>query len=237
MAELVYNRPDGTDMSLYATMSLVDRGHDARKRDMYIYRLKKKPGEVQSLIRFTAPATIDGTGLLTLDDKGKETEQWVYLPALDRARRISSSRKGGRFVGSDLYYEDIRDRNVALDSQRIIGTAMQGGVQCKVLESIPIDKDSSVYSKRISWIDPKTLIPLRVDYYEGGSSPSKRLIVHRVEKIQGYDTVLDSTMTDLESGHETQVTIRKVVYDSNLPGGLFTRHALTDPEFEAGYRP
>ena len=109
LAQMIYDRPDGNDMSVHAKMVLIDQGHDARERDMYIYRLKIKPGEVRSLIRFTSPATIDGTGLLTLDDKGKDTEQWVYLPALDRARRISSSRKGGRFVGSDIYYEDNRD--------------------------------------------------------------------------------------------------------------------------------
>lgn len=237
LADMIYNRPDGHDMRVHAKMVLIDQGHDARERDMYIYRLKKKPGEVWSLIRFTSPATIDGTGLLTLDDKGKDTEQWVYLPALDRARRISSSRKGGRFVGSDIYYEDNRDREVDMDNYKIIGEAVQGGVRCKVLESIPVDRDSSVYSKRISWVDPKTLIPLRIDYYEGGSTPSKRLTVKHVEKIQGYDTVTDSTMTDLKGGHETRVTLQKVVYDSNLPDGLFTRHALTDPEFAAGYRP
>ena len=237
LAEMIYNRPDGHDMRIHAKMALIDQGHDARERDMYIYRLKKGPGEVWSLIRFISPATIDGTGLLTLDDKGKDTEQWVYLPALDRARRISSSRKGGRFVGSDIYYEDNRDREVDMDVYKVVGEAIQHGVKCKVLESIPVDKDSSVYSKRVSWVDPKTLIPLRIDYYEGGTSPSKRLIVNHVEKIQGYDTVTDSTMTDLNSGHETRVTLQKVMYDSGLPDGLFTRHALTDPEFEAGYRP
>jgi hypothetical protein len=237
LAEMVYDRLDGKDTSIHAIMSLTDPGGDARVRDMYIYRLKKKPGETRSLIRFASPATIEGTGLLTLDEPSGEPEQWVYLPALDRERRISSTRKGGRFVGSDFYYEDIRDRKVGADRHRIIGKEKIGGVACDVLESVPVDGDNSVYSKRVSWVDPQTYIALRIDFYEGDDTPAKRLIVNRVEKIQGYYTVVDSTMTDLHSGHETRVIIKNVMYDRKLPDGLFTRHALTDTEFEARFRP
>lgn len=237
LAEKVYHRPVGADISARETMVLIEKGYAPRERGMFVYRLKKAPGVVWSLIRFKSPPSIDGTGLLTKDKVGVESEQWVYLPALDRVRRISSSHKGGRFVGSDFYYEDLRDRPVSMDEHRIMGKGTIDGVACDVLESIPVNSDNSVYSKRISWIDPKTYIPLRVDFYEGGPQPSKRLLVRRIENIQGYDTVVASTMTDLRSGHKTRIITQVITYKQKLPDTLFSRRALSDPEFEARFRP
>jgi hypothetical protein len=238
LAQRVYDRPHGKDSSARMVMVLLDKDSERRVRQMYIYRRDQGHGRVQSLIRFVSPADIDGTGLLTIDHSGDETDQWIYLPALDRERRIASSRKGGRFVGSDLYYEDLRDREVAMDHQRLLGKEKVLGVMCDVLESIPVNPDNSAYSKRILWIHPQILIPLRVDYFESGSKkPTKRLLVHRVQKIQGYWTVMDSTMTDLRSGHQTRLKVDAMVYDRNLPDELFSRQLLVDPSREAAFRP
>ena len=68
---------------------------------MVLYRLSGEGGEVSTLIRFTEPADIAGTGLLTLDAADGESNQWIYLPAMQRVRRVDSNRKGGRFVNSD----------------------------------------------------------------------------------------------------------------------------------------
>lgn len=237
LAENVYYRADGQDASANAIMKLTEQGHSPRVRNMYMYEKDKKPGETWSLIRFTSPSTIDGTGLLTLDEPGNTSSQWVYLPALDRVRRIISSRKGGRFVGSDFYYEDLRDREVDMDRHRLIGNEVIDGVHCEVLESIPVENENSVYTKRIRWIDPKTLIAMRTDFYIDGDAPRKRLIVRRIEKIQGYETVVDSTMVDLVNGHRTRITVQAIVYDRGIPDALFTRRVLSDPVFETRYRP
>lgn len=238
LAQQVYDRPDGKDASLEGQMILTEEGHEPRVRKLYSYRLDKQPGEVWSLIRFTAPADVDGTGLLTLDHQGGETDQWIYLPALDRARRIPSDRKGGRFVGSDLYYEDLQDREVSMDRHRLIGEDTIAGAKTLMLESIPVDPDNSVYSKRVAWIHPDTLIALRVDYYqEGRDEPIKQLTVHRADKVQGYWTVMDSTMTDLQSGHQTRMLTDKIVYDRDLPESLFSQQVLEDPSREAQFRP
>ena len=117
LAKKLYDRPDGSDASSHAIMILAKKGSKPRYRTLYTYRLDNDNGEIWSLMRFTEPADINGTGLLTHDQPGDESSQWIYLPALDRARRISSSRKGGRFVGSDIYYEDLRKRDVEKDRQ------------------------------------------------------------------------------------------------------------------------
>lgn len=238
LAQRVYDRPDGADVASTGMMVLTEPGHEPRVRQMYIFRQDSGEGAVNSLIRFASPPDIENTGLLTLDRAGDETDQWIYLPALDRSRRIAASRKGGRFVGSDLYYEDLRDRPVAKDKHRLLGQESIQGVTCDVLESVPVDPDNSVYGKRVRWVHPQTLIPLQVEFYdESGKTPVKRSEVHRIEKVQGYWTVMDSTMTDLESGHQTRTTVEKVVYDQQLPADLFSRQALEDPARDRPFRP
>lgn len=238
LAQRVYDRADGKDSTALTTMTLIESGRSPRVRRLVSYRLKRKAGETAVLSRFIEPADINGTGLLTLDHPSADSDQWIYLPALDRVRRISGSRKGGRFVNSEYYYEDLRDRKPNKDQHHILRREVLNGVTCDVLESIPLDTDSSVYTKRVSWIDPTTLLPLQVDFFEKNpQEPSKRMQVKKTAKIQGYWTILDNTMTDLASGNQTRLTIDKIIYDRRLPAQLFTTQALEDEGVEEEYRP
>ena len=238
LAQRAYDRADGRDVTTRAVMILTEKGHSPRQRNLFTYAMDRGKGERWSLTRFTKPADIAGTGLLTKDYPGGDSDQKLYLPALDKIRRIVSSRKGGRFVGSDLYYEDLRDREVDMDHHRLAGKGKAGGQVCDILVSTPVDPDNSVYSKRISWIHPKTLIPLRVDYYKKGEKkPIKRLKVRKLKKIQGYWTVLDSIMYDLKTGHKTRIATKSIKYDQGIPAALFTDQALADDSREKRFRP
>lgn len=239
LAQRVYDRPDGKDMSTRSRMVLQEKGGEPRVRQMYTYRLEEARGQVRSLIRFTAPADIRGTGLLTLDHPDGSSDQWVYLPALDRSRRISAERKGGRFVGSDIFFEDLQDRKVDMDRHRLLREEPLFEMPTQVLESIPVEPGNSTYGKRISWIHKPSLLPLRIDFYAPGrdAQPIKRMEVHRIEQVQGYWTVMDNTITDLASGHRTRTVLEKVVYDRGLPASLFTSRSLEDTARERAHRP
>lgn len=238
LAQRVYDRPDGKDATSAVIMTLTEKGRSPRVRKMILYRLDGKPGEAATLIRFTEPTDIEGTGLLTLDLTDGESNQWIYLPAMERVRRIDSSRKGGRFVNSDYYYEDLRDRKVSMDTHRILGRETVSGVACEVLESVPVKPENSVYAKRVSWIDSATLIPMRIDFFEKREDqPSKRLLITKREKIQSYWTVMDSVLTDLGNEHQTRLTVEKILYDRHLPPRLFTTQTLEDESAEDNYRP
>ena len=238
LAQKTFDRPNGRDLTTLGRMVLTEKGRAPRIREIVTYRLDKSGGETANLIRFLDPEDIAGTGLLSIDRTDGNTDQWLYLPALERVRRISSDRKGGRFVGSDLYFEDLQERKPARDRHRILGKQVENGILCDVLESIPVDTGESVYKKRISWIDPANLIVQRVDYFENdNATPSKRWLLRNKKRNQGYWTLTDSRMIDLSSGHETRLVIDVALYDQKLPAKLFTSQALADESLESEYRP
>lgn len=238
LAQRVYDRPDGRDFSSAVTMLLTEQGRAPRVRNMILHRRDAGNGEVATLIRFTAPADIDGTGLLTQDSAAGESSQWIYLPAMQRTRRVDSNRKGGRFVNSDYYFEDLRDRKPNMDVHRVIGRERVGEVECDVLESVPADASNSVYKRRLSWIDPESLLPLRVDFFEKkADEPSKRLLVEKHEQMGDYWTAMDSTLTDLAKGHQTRLVVERIVYDRDLPERLFSSKALEEENVEKEFRP
>ena len=238
LAQRVHDRPNGRDLTTLSRMVLTEKGRAPRIRELVTYRLDKEGGEAANLIRFLDPEDIAGTGLLSIDKADGGTDQWLYLPALDRVRRISSDRKGGRFVGSDLYFEDLQERKPSEDRHRLLGKQTENGILCEVLESVPADPKDSAYSKRISWIDPATAIPQRVDYFEKDSStPSKRWLLRGKKRNQGYWTLTDSRMVDLATAHETRMVVDVALYDQKLPAKLFTSQSLADESLESEYRP
>lgn len=237
LAQRVYDRNNGKDATSLMTMTLTESGRAPRVRRMASFRLETKKGEGKTLLRFTEPEDIAGTGLLTHDHLLGEADQWVYLPALDRVRRISASRKGGRFVNSEYYYEDLRERKPAQDQHQLLGKETIQGIHCDVLESVPAEAGNSAYLKRVSWIDPATLLPMRVDFFEkNDSQPSKRLITNKTRRVQGIWLVVDSVIIDLSTHNQTRLVVDKVVLDRNLPKELFTTQALEDESIEEEHR-
>jgi hypothetical protein len=237
LAQRVHERPAGRDLSTISRMELTQRGRAPRVREMATYRQDRGSGEVANLLRFMLPEDIAGTGLLSLDKADGSTDQWLYLPELDRVRRIAGDRRSGRFVGSDLLFEDLQERKPALDVHRIVGRETVAGVPCQVLESVPREAASSVYTRRLSWVDAETAMVLRVDYFgRAGDAPTKRWELAQRQRIQGYWTVTDSRMTDLGSGHETRMIVSRSVYDRRLPARLFHSRALADEQFESEFR-
>jgi hypothetical protein len=238
VAQAVYDRPRGQDLTTLSRMELVEKGRPPRVRGLVAYRTKRPGGESAHLIRFTEPTDVAGTGLLSLDKADGSNEQWLYLPALDRVRRIAGDRKGGRFVGSELYYEDLQERHPDRDRHRLLGKDVVDGVPCELLESVPLDKADSVYRKRVSCVDRSTALALRVDYYqEDEATPSKRWLLVAKKRHKAYWTVTDSRMIDLASGRETRMVVEEALYDRKLPAKLFSAQALADENLEADYRP
>ncbi len=234
LAMKVYLRPDGDDSIQVGKMILIDQGHKPRIRLFTTYTQDKSPGEVKTLIRFSRPADVKNTSLLGIDSAGEANRQWLYLPALKRVRKISADRKSGKFVGSDIYYQDMQDRNPELDNHRLLGTRKIAGVSCQVIESTPKNADDYLYSKRTACIHLKSLIPLNIDFYIKGKRVKTWKTV-KIKKIQGYWTVTESLITELDSGHLTRLITEKINYNQGLTDKIFSQQILEDPGTELSY--
>lgn len=238
LVQAVFARPTGQDLSTVSTMELTEKGRAPRVRQFVTYRLQRAKGETVNLIRFLEPRDVAGTGLLSIDKADGSNDQYLYLPALDRVRKVSGDRKGGRFVGSDLFFEDLQERRPDKDRHRTLGRETVGTVACEVVESIPLDLSDSVYRRRLSWIDAQTSLVHRMDYFEKDEArPGKRwsLVVSR--KVQGYWLVTESVMADLSTGHETRIRVERPAFDRKLPARLFTTQSLGDERIESEFRP
>jgi len=174
IAQQVYDRDLGDDMQMRGTMELISKKGHVRTREFISLR-KDKTDERMALIRFTAPADINGTGFLTLEKTGSsKTEQYLYLPALKRSRRIVASQKGRSFVNSDFTYEDMQrhpidEWNFQLDGEETILNR-----PCYRLLSTPKPDTDTQYRKIYSWVDKQYLMPLRTHLWNKKNKLAKR---------------------------------------------------------------
>ena len=136
LAQLVHDRYVGDDSVSGQTMELIPAAGQKRVRQLNVSVLEKN-GARSTLLRFTSPADIEGTGFLAIEDGQGETAQFLYLPALNRTRRIVAGQKGRSFVNTDFTYEDMERRPVDDSDHVLVGDESLNNVQCWIMESRP----------------------------------------------------------------------------------------------------
>lgn len=158
--------------------------------------------------------------MLSMEQEEGDTDQWLYMPALGRTRRIASSSKDDSFMGSDFSYEDLEARNVDKDSHQLLGEESLQGRNCWKVESTP--QEESAYGKRISWIDQEYLIPLKVEFFDQEGTLWKELRAEDIQDRQGYWTPMKMTMSDLLKEQNTVLSWQEVVMDQGLSPQFFS---------------
>jgi len=195
-----------------------------RKRFRNLIIVIKKYGDLsKSYMRFTSPADIEGTAFLTWEKKDGDDDQFLYLPALQRVRRIVSSQKSNRFVNTDYTYEDLQSREVEQDTHTVLREEKIDNYDCWVLESIPKTSDDSQYSKRITWIIKEIYLPIKTEFYDKKNKLYKILTGKKIQQIDGIWTILDAEMTDLNKIHRTLMKIDEIKYNRSVPDETFTK--------------
>lgn len=225
LAQKVYDRDDGKDSYAKINMLLVDKRGKERSRKL-VTAVKDYGNLNKSYIRFTSPAEIDGTSFLTWENEDRDDDQFLYLPALRRVRRIVSNQKKNRFVNTDYTYEDMERRKVDEDIHRIYGDETYNNYDCWVLESIPKDQHNSQYGKRLSWVVKDIFIPIKTEYYDKKGRLTKRFLANNLKKINEIWTVLESEMNDLERKHRTMMKISEIRYNSGVADRVFTKNYM-----------
>jgi outer membrane lipoprotein-sorting protein len=154
----------GTDRSVLS-MELVDAQGESTTRRLVIEVIEGKADGDRSRATFEWPADVKGTKLLTWTHKRAEDDQWLFLPAIKRVKRISSSNKSGSFMGSEFAYEDLSTYEVDKYSYKLLGTTIYANRASYQLERFPVDTNSG-YKRQVVWLDKEYWNPLRIDFYD-----------------------------------------------------------------------
>ncbi len=222
----VYNRPTGKDMEATLTMTLINSQGEKRVRK--IKQFIRDFGDVEKKIMFfISPADVKNTSFMnwSYDEEGKDDDQWIYLPALKKLKRISSDSKGDYFMGSDFTYDDLGDRKPSDDNHKILRTEKVDGLDCYVIESVPKDEDY-MYSKTISWIVKDRWYNIKKEFYDEDGEFLKTLNIKNVKNIKGYWIITKAEMDNVQKNHKTIMELSDVKIDTGIPASKFTQRMM-----------
>lgn len=226
IATKVYNSNRELDTIQKSEMELIDKSGNKRTRSFTTFAIDKNKFDSKSLIIFNKPIKVEKTAMLTYNQKGDNTLQWLYLPALKKSRKISSSKKNGRFVGSDIFYEDLGDREVELDNHKLLKTTEKNGKTIYEILSTPKDKSSSTYEKSIINVDASTWLVEKIVFYEKSKNPLKTLTVKEVKKIGESYVPTITHIVHHRLKHETTIKVIETKFNNKLNDSFFNKSIL-----------
>ncbi len=225
----------GDDMKARIIMELIGKGGGKRTRDMTMLRRNETEGGNQKyFIYFHKPGDVRRMTFMVWKYPAKEDDRWIFVPAVDLIRRIAADDKRSSFVGSDFTYEDISGRDVASDTHSLLRSERLEERDCYVIQSVP--KEPTEYTKRISWIDKKTFLPLKEEYYDAQNEFFRVFTADKIEDIMGageekkaLPTVTSRTMKNVKTGHRTEVNYKTVSYNLKLKDKDFSERYMRRP--------
>jgi len=217
----------GKDGRAKVRMIITSKQGHKREREFVILRKDVKDGGDQMYyVYFHKPADVRRMVYLVQKhaDIKKDDDRWLYLPALDLVKRIAAGDKRTSFVGSDFLYEDVSGRSLAEDTHELIKTTDK----YFVVKNIPKKPKTVEFSYYDVSIDRKNYVPMKMEFYDRQGKLYRIIESKKVEKIQGFPTVVKSVVSDLKTGSKTEMEFSSVKYDVNL-GNIFTERYLRRP--------
>ena len=201
------------------------RGQESR-RELRLQVIEVEGDGDRTMFVFDRPRDVKGTAFLVHAHKDEPDEQWLYLPALKRVKRISSSNQSGSFMGSEFAYEDLGASEIEKYAYTYLRDEPCGELACVVLERVPLDRKSG-YSRQIVWFDQEELRVQQIQFHDRRDAHLKTMAV------EGYQKYLDRfwraskiTMTNHLTGKSTELHWLDYEFGTDLDVGDFTKTAL-----------
>ena len=208
------------------SMVLRNKHGQESRRQLRVKVLETDGGGNKSLFVFDRPRDVRGTALLVHTHKKKNDDQWLYLPALKRVKRISSSNQSGSFMGSEFAYEDMGTQEVEKYTYRYLRDEPCGKLTCTVVERFPTSRRSG-YRRQIVWQDKSELRAWKVQYYDRKNSHLKTLTLAKFKKyLDKYWQAGEMTMVNHLTGKSTVLSWKDYKFRTNLKERDFTRTGL-----------
>lgn len=235
IADKTYAKDDGISMSRNLTMELKDKRGKVRVRETTSLR-KYFGEEKRSAIFYITPKSVMGTAFLTFDypDASVDDDQWLYMPALRKTRRISAANRGDYFLGTDLTYEDIKlETRISREDYKYktIGVENIDGHESYIVEGTPKNEKVAKelgYSKVKYWVDSKLWMLRRADSWDIAGNHLKTVIISDIREVQGIWTYHEINVKNHKTNHETIFRISDIDYKTEINDDTFTKEALVN---------
>ena len=215
-------------------MLLVDKSDGKEKRGIRRYAKEIGDDLHRYLIVFLKPADIRATALLTWEQKGRENDQWLYMPAHKKMQRIAKGSKKNYFMGTDFTYEDMEPEDLDNFSYTILRTENithdKNEFECLVLEAVPANKKKareSGYKRRILWIEKEHLTTIKIEFYDRRNRLQKTQTNHDIKKIEGTVWRAKKTfMKHHQKNHKTLTMVTKIEINQQVKSNVFTERFI-----------
>jgi len=207
-------------------MTLRNRQGDSSTRKIRNRSLEVQGDGDKSLTIFDYPADVKNTAFLSFTHATKPDDQWLYLPALKRVKRIASANKSGPFMGSEFAYEDISSQEVDKYSYKWLRDETFDGQETFVIERIPLYKHSG-YTRQEAWLDKEHYRILKVNYYDRKGALLKTLV--ETEFKQYLDQYWRAQRMDMENhltGKSTTLIWSDYAFRNGYKDRDFNRNSL-----------
>lgn len=215
------------DAIVHITMTLKDKQGNERVRNMSNRIMEVQGDGDKSMIIFDDPADVTGTAFLSFTHKEGPDDQWLFLPALKRIKKISSSNKAGAFMNSEFAFEDIASQEVEKYTYKYLREDEFEGIPVFVNESDPVDEKSG-YSKIEVWIDQQRYIPLKIDFYDRGDRHKKTLVLSNYKQyLNRYWRAQTWSMQNHQTGKSTELKMEDWVFGNGFTDEDFNKNSLS----------
>ncbi|MGR8949283.1 MAG: outer membrane lipoprotein-sorting protein [Gammaproteobacteria bacterium] len=208
------------------TMLLQNKQGEQSSRELQVKTLEVDGDGDKSLTVFDSPKDIKGTAFLSFTHALTPDDQWLYLPALKRVKRISSANKSGPFVGSEFAYEDLTSQEVEKYSYKWLRDESLDGRETFVVEAYPAYENSG-YTRQVVWIDKEMYRPLKIEYYDRKDALLKTLTSSGYKLYQDKywrpDTMF---MENHITGKSTKLTWENYKFGNGLKERDFDKNSL-----------
>jgi hypothetical protein len=224
--EDVYRQDTSRGTSMRANFEVSDKqGHRTKKE--FTYRRIGSPGDSKTLVVFTAPEEIRGVALLSINRRGVNDRQYMYIPATQRVRPVAPQERAARFIGTDFTFEDIGERVLDDFTYKMLGEAetIEGHKTWKV-EAIPADPSRSQYKYIYYWVAQDVPVILHAEMYDAQGREVRVLHASQIKHVSGIFGARRTEMSSVLTGTKTVLTIDEAKFNLTLDEKMFTPDEL-----------
>lgn len=199
-------------------MQIKERDGSTKNRSMVIK--KKIGGKKKALVKIMEPVDLKGVGLLTVSETKDDEAQWLFLPSEKRPRRIASSNKNGKFLDSDLSYEDLSLSTYQNFNNKVMKTLKKDGKEIAIINSVAKSKEGTSYGMIRTWVDTSRFQILKANYYNHKKKLVKKMLFSGYKKYGKVWRAQKVTVQNVKKKRSTILQLKNLSLDSIDEGEL-----------------